>query len=98
MSAYILRRLGMFDMTEEKVFDQVVSAFLDRWLKESEQIREQIAQLEDPTYKHILAHYNPIFYKRFERLTKSGKRKALENVAIARAVTEAILTAHKLLG
>ena len=76
-----------------EAFDKIATAFLDRWLLELRQIPAKMADFENSDYRSFLSRYDPYLSKIVEGHTRNETRKGLENVALAYAVTEAILTA-----
>jgi len=76
-----------------EAFDKVATAFLDRWLLEQRHIPAKMSDFDNSDYRAFLSRYDPLLSKIVEGHTRNETKKGLENVALAYAVTEAILTA-----
>lgn len=85
-------------MTENKeMFDQIATAFLDKWLEEQKLIPVRMSDFDDLGYRDFLAHHDPLLSRVVEGHTRNEVKKGHENVALAYAITYAILTAYKIL-
>ena len=84
-------------MSETKVFDQIASAFLDRWQIETQVNAVKMHQYDDRQSRHALATNDPSEANTVEKHTRREVQRGLENIALANAVTAAILKAHQIL-
>ena len=84
----------MAEQENKEVFDQIATVFLDRWLEELRLIPARMSDFDDLDYRDFLAHYDPLLSKAVEGHTRKEVRKGLENVALAYAITQAILESH----
>ena len=86
------------DRNEEgQEFDQILTAFLDKWHEGLKDIPERMADIADSGYRDFLSHYDPFLSKVVEGHTAEEVRSGHEKLALASAITHAILTAHNIL-
>ncbi len=81
----------------EGVFDQILTAFLDKWHEELKLIPERMADIDDSGYRGFLSRYDPFLSKVVEGHTEEEVRNGHVKLALAYAITQAILTAHHIL-
>lgn len=84
-------------MSETEIFDQIAFAFLDRWQIETQVNAVKMHQYDDRQSRYALATNDPSEANTVEKHTRHEIQKGLENVALANAVTAAILKAHQIL-
>jgi len=87
----------MHEQLNKEAFDQIQSAFLDKWLEGLKQVPERMKDVDDTNWRNFLTSYDPSLSKVIEGNTREVVRNALEKGALANAVTYAILTAHNIL-
>ena len=86
------------DRQENKeVFDQIATAFLDKWLEELRLIPKRMSDIGDMGYRDFLSRCDPLLSRVVEGHTEDEIRRGHEKLALASAVAQAILTARQIL-
>ncbi len=84
-------------MEQSKEYDQILGTLLDKWLEELKQVPVRMRDVDDMNWRGFLASADPSLSKAIEGHTREDIRNGLVKHALASAITEAILVAHKIL-
>ena len=87
----------MSKQDSKDAFDQILKAFLDKWLEELKQVPERMKDVDDLGWRNFLTSYDPSLSKVIEGYTREEVRNGLEKHALASAIASAILIAHNIL-
>jgi hypothetical protein len=77
----------------EELSKRIANAFLDKWNEELKQVHKQMADVDNLDWRNFLTAYDPTLSKLIEGNSREVVQTLLEKLALAKAVSYAILTA-----